>query len=54
MASPAPEADRDDPDDGKSTDLATGQFRFRHGDPSPLGTARHQSQTDEINPRQSK
>ena len=54
MASPAPEADRVRSDDGNSIHLATEQSGFGYGDPSPLGTARYQSQANEINARQSK
>ena len=39
---------------GRANKLTMGGIGFRYGDPPPLGTARYQSQANEINARQSK
>ena len=41
-------------DYGRADELTMGGIGFRYGDPPPLGTARYQSQANEINARQSK
>ena len=41
-------------DYGRANKLTMGGIGFRYGYPPPLGTARYQSQANEINARQSK
>ena len=41
-------------DYGRADKLTMGGIGFRYGDPPPLGTARYQSQANEINARQSR